>query len=274
MHMQSRPKDIMANGVTNTIEFDAGASIAAVVRLPPNSADPYRERLKRRSISSAPESWKRRKAGREALPAVSPVKWALTFSIGAGASINPLPTGNGGYDFQTTMGVWPCVGHGALLTTGFIVAEKPDAPPKPPENPYVYETGMQNNGKAFLVLAWDAPAASDTRLASGYEVLYKNTGASVGDYLPLGTVGALEQNFMVVTDLTPDKTCDFAFRPYPNGQMGGFRGPLTATTTAGAATLSVDPTTPADLYETPNDQGVIKLQLYCVRLRLGYEQYD
>lgn len=257
MHMQSRPKDIMANGVTNTIEFDAGASITGSGSITTQFSGAVQGKIEAEVNFFGAGKLEVSEGLTGSIAGSITGEVGFDFSIGAGASINPLPTGNGGYDFQTTMGVWPCVGHGALLTTGFIVAEKPDAPPKPPENPYVYETGMQNNGKAFLVLAWDAPTDSDTRLASGYEVLYKNTGASVSDYRKLGQVGALEQNFMVVTDLTPDKTYDFAFRPLlPNGQIGGFSSPLTATT-AGAATLSVDPTTPADLYETPNAQGVI-----------------
>ena len=176
----------------------------------------------------------------------------FSVDIGTGASVNHLPSGYGEYGFQTTMGIWPCAGSGALLTTGFIVEPKADVPPKPPENPYVYETGMQNNGKAFMVIAWQRPKETEYRLAKQYDVFYKNAGASAGDYHSLGTVNALERNFIIAGELTPAATYDFAFKPISgDGHDGGISERLTATA-ASAGKLTVNPATPADVYkDTP-----------------------
>ena len=168
-------------------------------------------------------------------------------NLGTGASTGYLPSGYGQYTFTTIMGVWPCVGSGALLTTGFIVKEKPEIPPTPPESPYVYETGVQEDGNAFMTLAWEKPKGTEYRLAQAYEVFYKNAGADAYSYTSLGTVESLKQNFMRVTGLTPGATYDFAFKPLlPGGKDGGLSKPLTATT-AKANTLTLTATKPEDV---------------------------
>lgn len=259
MNMKSRPKDIGDNDVDNQIDFSASAGVegGGTVGLEVNAA--VQAKIEEQVQFLGSEKMELSGGFTQSTDGNINMHAGFTFDIGAGASVNHLPTGCGDYSYQTTMGVWPCVGHGALLTTGFIVEPKADVPPKPPQNPYVYETGMQKDGRAFVVLAWEQPAASDYRLAKEYEVFIKNTGAPAGEYRPLGIVGALEQNFMLVTDLDSDKTYDFAFQAISgsgSGHDGGKTRPLTVTT-AKAATLSVDPATPADLYEEPNAQGII-----------------
>lgn len=253
MQMKSRPKDITADDVDNEIEFDAGASVggSAMVGLQVSGSVQGKVEAEVNFFGAGKLEGSLGQSG--GIEGSINGEVNFNFSIGAGASINHLPAGYGDYSFQTTMGVWPCVANGSLLTTGFIVKPKADIPPGPPKNPYVYETGMQQNGRAFLVLAWEQPASTDYRLAKEYEVFYKNTGAPTNEYKSAGKVKALEQNFMLITGLEPDKTYDFAFKAISgSGHDGGFTRPLTATTAA-AGTLKIDPAKPADVYEEPKD---------------------
>ncbi|MCB6202987.1 InlB B-repeat-containing protein [Extibacter muris] len=250
-HMKSRPKDITANDVDNGIEFDAGASVggSATVGLQVSGAVQGKIEAEANFFGAGKIEGSFGQSGGFESSITGEANF--NFSIGAGATINHLPAGYGDYSFQTTMGVWPCIGNGALLTTGFIVNPKTDIPPAPPKNPYVYETGMQKNGKAFLVLAWEQPASTDYRLAKEYEVFYKNTGASAVDYTSAGKAEALKQNFMLITGLEPGNTYDFAFKAISErGHDGGISKPLTVTMAA-ASTLSIDPSKPLDVYEEP-----------------------
>ena len=113
----------------------------------------------------------------------------------------------------------------ALLTTGFIVKEKARNPAHTAGKPVLYETGVQEDGNAFMTLAWEMPKGTEYRLAKAYEVFYKNAGADAYSYTSLGTVESLKQNFMRVTGLTPGATYDFAFKPLlPGGKDGGLSG--------------------------------------------------
>lgn len=252
LKMVSRPKDVIDGDTTNGIEFDAGASVSgsATAGLQVSGSVLAKVEGEVDFFGAGRLEGSAGQTGGIGESITCEVGFAV--SIGTGATINPLPKGYRDYSFQTTMGVWPCAGHGSLLTTGFIVEEKADIPPLPPENPYVYETGMQENGKAFVVLAWEQPGEDDYRLAKEYEVFWKNTGADAADYQSAGKVGALKQNFMMITGLEPGTTYDFAFQALGwNKPDGGKTRPITATT-AKASTLRItNSSKPEDVYAEP-----------------------
>lgn len=172
----------------------------------------------------------------------------LSINLTTGASISPLPAKYNDYSFQTTAGVWPCIGHGPLVTMNYIVKQSPKDIPKPPEHPYVYEAGVGKNKKPYVVLAWDMPKSGDYRLAEEYEVYYKLTHAPVSDYQFVGKVNSLEQNFMLISGLNTNAVYDFAFRAVIDAKhKSGYSIPLTLSTHR-ADTLSVTLSKPEDVY--------------------------
>lgn len=261
LKMVSHPKDVIDGDTTNGIEFDAGASVSGSVTAGLKVSGSVLAKVEGEVNFFGAGKLEGSVGQTGGIGESITGEVGFTVSIGTGATINPLPKGYGDYSFQTTMGVWPCAGHGSLLTTGFIVEEKAEIPPLPPENPYVYETGMQENGKAFVVLAWEQPGEDDYRLAKEYEVFWKNTGADAADYQSAGKVESLKQNFMMITGLEPGTTYDFAFQALGwNKPDGGRTRPITATT-AKASTLSISNSLkPEDVYAEPMD-GQIQASL-------------
>ena len=251
LKMVSHSKAVTDGDTTNGIEFDAGASVSGSVTAGVQVSGSVLAKVEGEVNFFGAGKFEGSAGQTGGIGESITGEVGFAVSIGTGATINPLPKGYRDYSFETTMGVWPCAGHGSLLTTGFIVEEKADIPPLPPENPYVYETGMQENGKAFVVLAWEQPGEDDYRLAKEYEVFWKNTGADAADYQSAGKVGSLEQNFMLITGLEPGRTYDFAFQPLGGDRPdGGKTRPITATT-AKASTLSVNLFVPEDVYAEP-----------------------
>ena len=258
-NMVSSPKNIAAGGADSQIDFPGAAGIEWDGTVGIQVSDSVQAGITGQVQFLGSEKTGLSDGFAESRGANINMRAGFNFDIGGGASVNNPPSGYGDYNYQTTMGVWPYAGHGALLTTGYIATTtKPDAPPKPPDAPYIYETGTQKDGKAFLVLAWDQPAASDYRLADEYEVLYKETSAPVTSYQLAGKVNVLEENFMLITDLKRGKLYDLAFRPLlANGRAGGISSPLVATTVGDPTTLSFDPAYPKDAFGTPSPSGMV-----------------
>ena len=150
----------------------------------------------------------------------------LGASIGAGVtgSVKSLPDDAGDYSYETTMGIWPCAGSGALLTTGYTVETPADVPPLLPQH-----ANVMGGTSSSALLCWDEPG--EYRRAEAFDVFYRKTGETA--YTKFATVNADERNNLLVTGLTANTSYDFAFQAKAGSLTSVMSKPVTFKTSSG-----------------------------------------